>query len=439
MRKLLLFIVLAAVVGVVGWKFFTTQVTKRESRRRRSSVVAVETAIIGQADLGDRATFTGSIYANERYDAAPKIPGIVKQVRFDAGDIIHKGDLIAVLDDDEYQLAVEQAEARVQVAEAVAQDAEAQLTITRREHERNTSLHSQRVISSQELDRIEATLTAQEAKLETTLAELKLSEAELKTRDVILGYTRVVADWDGPDQERVIGQRYRDPGNLVATTTPIVSVLDINSVKAVIPVSEKEFPRIRLNGVAEVVTDAFPGRVFHGRIKRIPQELGMLSREAEIEISIDNTDHTLKPGMFVRVSIEFQRHDHAVAAPLAAVVRRDDGSRGVYVVNDDRDQVVFQRVTEGIVDGSMVELINGGDLLNKEVVILGQHLLKDGMNVRIADAVSYNTPAAGGLDGTVLEGQRGEPRGGQRGTPNAGQKDRGGRGAPADGARAGGA
>lgn len=427
MRKLLILIILTAIIGIVGWKFYSTEVTKKEGRRRRSSGVAVETVIIGNANLGDRATFTGSIYANERYDAAPKIAGIIKQVRFNAGDFIRKGDLIAVLDDDELQLAVEQAEARLQVAEASAHDAGSQLTITRREHERNTSLHSQNVISAQELDRIEASLATQEAKYETALAQVKLAEAELKTTDVKLAYTRMVADWDGPDEERVIGQRYRDPGNQVTANTPIVSVLDINTVKAVIPVSEKEFPRIRLDGVAEVTTDAFPGRIFHGRIQRIPQELGMLSREAEIEVAINNTDHVLKPGMFVRVSIEFQRHNHVVAAPLAAVIRRDDGSRGVYVVNDARDQVMFHNVTEGIVDGPLVELLDGDDLLNKEVVVLGQHLLKDGMNVRIADTVSYGAPGGGGS----VDGKR-------SGSGND-QQGRGGRGAPVNAAQAGGA
>lgn len=432
MRKLLILIVLGLAVGVVGWKFYSTEISKKGGRRRRSSVVAVETAIIGNADLGDRVTFTGSIYANERYDASPKIPGIIKQVRFDVGDTIRKGDLIAVLDDDEHILAVEQAEARLQVAEATAQDAKAQLAITRREHDRNMSLHSQRVISSQELDRIEASLTTQEAKYETARAQVKLAEAELRTTDVKLGYTRVVADWDGPDEERVIGQRYRDPGNLVMTTTPILSVLDIKTVKAVISVSEKEFPRIRLDGVAEVSTDAFPGRVFHGRIKRIPQELGMLSREAEIEVVIDNKDRILKPGMFVRVSIEFQRHEHAVAAPLAAVIRRDDGSRGVYVVNEDRDQVAFQRVTEGIIDGSLVELINCDNLMNKEVVVLGQHLLKEGMNIRIADTVSYNTPA-----GTPqIESGKGD---GQHNKAVEGQKGRGARDKSVNASQAGGA
>lgn len=175
-----------------------------------------------------------------------------------------------------------------------------------------------------------------------------------------------------------------DAGGLVNANTPILSVLDITTVRAIISVSEKEYPKIALEDRVLVTTDAFPGRRFVGRVSRIPQELGNLTREAEVEVAVDNLDRSLKPGMFVRADIEFQRRVGAAAAPLEAVVRRDDGSRGVYLVNEDRTQVSFQPITEGIVDGSWVELIDGNVLLDREVVVLGQHLLKDGITIRVA-------------------------------------------------------
>jgi multidrug efflux pump subunit AcrA (membrane-fusion protein) len=149
-----------------------------------------------------------------------------------------------------------------------------------------------------------------------------------------------------------------------------------------------------MGGEVTVTTDAFPGREFIGHVSRIPQELGVLTRDAEVEVAVDNPDRALKPGMFIRAAIEFQRRDNAVTAPVAAVVRRDDGSRGVYVVNDARDAVAFEPVTEGIVDGSLVELVNGDSLLDREVVVMGQHLLKDGIGIRVADAKPAGTGGA---------------------------------------------
>ena len=385
MRKLLVILVLAACAGFVGYKY---AVTERAEKNRRSgnrrSVVAVETARIKKADLGDRVVFTGTVKAEERYDATPKISGIIRQVSFNVGDIVRQGDVLAMLDDDEHVLEVEQTEASLMVARANAKDAESQLEIARRDFERSENLRREMVISAQEFDRADATLKAQEAKYETAVAQVRLAEAQRNTAKVKLGYTRVTADWTEGPAHRVIGQRFMDAGGLVNTSTPILSVLDISTVRAVISVSEKEYPKIALNDQVSVTTDAFPGRRFIGRVSRIPQELDVMTRDAEIEVAVNNPDLALKPGMFVRADIEFQRREGATAAPLEAVVRRDDGSRGVYLVNEGRDQVSFQPVTEGIVDGSWVELVDGGGLLDREVVVLGQHLLKDGISIKVA-------------------------------------------------------
>jgi RND family efflux transporter MFP subunit len=392
MRKLLVLTILLAAVGVVGVKYFTTSAEDRARRSGVATSVSVETALVKLADLGDHTVFTGSIRAEERYDAAPKIPGLIRQINFNVGDVVTRGAILAILDDDEHSLAVEQAEAKVMVARATVNDAKAQLEIARRDYDRAENLHRERVMSAQDFDQTAALFRTREANVETAVANERLAEAELKTRQVILGYTRVRADWDGDGDQRVIGQRYMDAGAMVAANTPILSVLDIDTVRALISVSEKEYPRIAMDDPVTVTTDAFPGRQFPGRVARIPQELGLFTREAEVEVAVANSDRVLKPGMFVRAAIEFQRRTGAAAAPLEAVVRRDDGRRGVYLVDESRTTVSFEPITEGIRDGSLVELVDGGALIGREVVTLGQHLLKDGMAIRVADAKAMAVP-----------------------------------------------
>ncbi|MCC8180902.1 MAG: efflux RND transporter periplasmic adaptor subunit [Planctomycetes bacterium] len=394
MRKTIIIVLIAGLVGYVAYRYITDVAKTRADTRGRRNIVAVETAKIKRADLGDRVVFTGTIKAEERYDAAPKISGIIKEVNFNVGDTVTRGDVLAILDDDEHKLEVEQAEASLLVAQANANDAEKQLEIARRDFERSVNLRRENVISAQEHDRADATFKAAQAKYETAVANVKLSEALLRSAKVRLGYTKVLADWAGGHDRRVIGQRYMDAGGLVAANMPILSVLDINTVRAVIAVSEKEYPKMALGDTVRVSTAAFPGKIFEGRVARIPQELGELTREAEVEVAINNRSLELKPGMFIRADIEFARRDGAAAAPIEAVVRRDDGSRGVYVVNESRNQVSFMPVTEGIVDGKLVELVDGNSLLDSEVVVLGQHLLKDGISVRVAGDLAAGEPAA---------------------------------------------
>ena len=384
MRKIILILLVLAGVGYVAWLFVTTE--RREGGRRNvTRVVAVETAKVKTADLSDRAVFTGSVRAQERFDASTKINQIIKEICVDAGDFIERGDLLATLDSEEYVLAVEEAEASLEVAKANAADAGRQLEITRRDFERAERLRNETVISAQEYDRYAATHQAQQAKYEVAAAQVNLAETALRSAKVRLGYARITAEWTGGSDRRLVARRYFDAGAMARANDPILTIIDIATVKAVITVSEKEYPKITAGFPVAIFTDAFPNRQFQGKVKRISQELGTLAREAEIEIEVDNPDLALKPGMFVRAEIEFTRHDGAPAAPLEAVVRRDNGDRGVFVVNRQSNQVSYHPITEGILDKGLVELVNGDELLGSDVVVMGQHLLRDGANVIVAE------------------------------------------------------
>lgn len=384
MRKALLTILVLAVVGYVAWLYVTTE--KSEGRRRGPvSIVAVETAKVKTADLSDRAVFTGSIRANERFDAVSKINELIREIKVDAGDFVRRGDILAVLEDEEYILAVDQEEASLAVAKANANDAASQLEITRRDYDRASRLVEEKVFSAQEYDRYAASHQAQQAKYEVAIAQVNLAEAALRTAKVKLNQTRIVADWNGGEDTRIVARRYVDPGAMAKANDPILAIIDISSVKAIITVNEKEYPKISVGYPVAIATDAFPNRSFSGTVRRISQELGDLAREAEIEIEVDNPDLALKPGMFIRAEIEFDHRDKTPAAPLEAVVRREDGYRGVFVVDRGKNQVTFHTVTEGILDRGLVELVNGSELLGQDVVVMGQHLLKDGATVVVAE------------------------------------------------------
>ena len=384
MRKFIVLAAFLALAGGVVWKLLATG-EKQAGRRDGIVVVAVETATIRPADLSDRSVFTGSVRATERFDAAPKITELVRDVKVGAGDVVRRGDVLAVLDDEEYVLAVEQGEASLAVARANAEDAASQLEITSRDYSRAERLVEETVISAQEFDRYEATHAAQKAKYDVAVAELALSETALKAAKVKLAHTRVTADWSGGADARIVALRHLDPGAMAMANEPILTIIAIDVVKAVISVNEKDYAKIVPGFPVTVTTDAFPGRKFAGTVDRVAQELATLSREAEVEISVPNPDLALKPGMFIRAEIEFAHRADAPAAPFEAVVRRETGDRGVFLVELESSQVSFTPVTEGISDRGWVELVNGGHLVGSEVVVLGQHLLREGTKVIVPE------------------------------------------------------
>ena len=115
---------------------------------------------------------------------------------------------------------------------------------------------------------------------------------------------------------------------------------------------------------------------------RIAPLLKEKSREARVEIEIPNGQKLLKPGMFVRVEIQFDQHDNATVIPASAIVKRD-GAPGVFIADLQQKRARFVPITVGIVFGNEVEVV--APALDGPVVTLGHHLLEDGSAIILPD------------------------------------------------------
>jgi multidrug efflux pump subunit AcrA (membrane-fusion protein) len=147
---------------------------------------------------------------------------------------------------------------------------------------------------------------------------------------------------------------------------------------------------MRLGHEASVSTDAFPGRTFIGNVVRMAPLLRETSRQARVEIDIENRGLALKPGMFVQARIVFAEHAGATVVPVDALTRRD-GRRGVFLVDTVKTTVSFVPVTVGIVEGERAEVLEPE--LSGLVVTLGQHLLENGSPVILPGGANRQTGA----------------------------------------------
>jgi len=178
---------------------------------------------------------------------------------------------------------------------------------------------------------------------------------------------------------------------MLASNTPIVSIIDIGKLIAAIHVIEQDYPKISVGQEATVSTDAFPDRSFSGKVVRIAPILKEKSREARIEIEIPNPKKTLKPGMFVRVQIQFEKHENATVVPTAAVIKRKN-SKGIFIVDPEGKTARFVPVKLGIIDSKITEVRT--PVISGSVVVLGQHLLEDGASIIISgNQVTSNQPS----------------------------------------------
>ena len=130
-----------------------------------------------------------------------------------------------------------------------------------------------------------------------------------------------------------------------------------------------------------LTTDAFPGERFGGRIERIAPVFRVSSRQARVEMRIENPMRRLKPGMFINASVELGRVEGATIVPEQAVTRRGDRT-GVFIVDEDGTSAIWKEVKVGIRQDELVQV--AGDGLSGRVVTLGQQMISDGARISIA-------------------------------------------------------
>jgi len=380
MNKKIIFFIVLIIAALLSWNFYYKKdsSTAKPTKRPRNSSVAVETAPVQKTTIRDTGTFSGTLLPDSQFIVAPKISGRLEKIFVDIGDRISQGKLIARVDDDEFVQQVEQAKAELDVAKANIEENLSTLSLAQREYDRAKALREKKIVSESELDVAEAQYKTKEAKKKVLMAQLAQKEAALKAATVRLEYTRIRASWENGKEYRVVGERFVDEGAMLKSNDPIVSIISINPLTAVIHVIERDYPRIKIGQQATIITDAFPDKTFNGTIKRISPILKESSRQARVKIMASNPRWLLKPGMFVRVEIEFARHTGATVVPITSLAKRDD-NQGVFLIDRENMKARFIPVKLGIINGTHAEVVS--PTLSGIVVIMGQHLLEDGTPV----------------------------------------------------------
>ena len=383
MKRFLFTIIILAGLGYVGWRVYQ-KATQEEGNQSRGGprAVPVEVGPVTREKIRDIAEFTGTLAPKSYFLVAPKVPGRLERLLVNIGDKVNKGDLVAILDSDEYEQSVAQATAELEVSRANLAETSSALEIAERDYSRARELLEQKVMSESNMEAAEARFRAAQAKHEVAKAQIRQKEAALKSAEVRLSYTRIHAMWENSDQERVIAERFADEGTMLRANDPIVSVVDLSTVTGVIHVIERDYLRIQPGQPAIVTTDACEGTTFTGHIVRRAPILKQESQQARVEIEIPNTEELLAPGMFIRAYIQFTEHENAVIVPITALARRN-GDQGVFLADPDQSLAHFRPVTTGIINGGRVEILSPE--ISGLVVTMGHHLLEDGSQIMLPE------------------------------------------------------
>ncbi|MFA4947608.1 MAG: efflux RND transporter periplasmic adaptor subunit [Candidatus Krumholzibacteriia bacterium] len=375
-------IVLAALAVRIG--ILIAKGSGDKKRQNQMASVAVEVDSVRFGPIREIREFTGSVYPYNQYVVAPKVSGRVIEIRKRIGDRVSPGELIARIDDAEYQQAVREAEANLKIAVAAVADARSQLELARDQKERMESLRAKELASNAEVDGAVSDFSAKESRYRLAEAQVEQREASLESSKIRFGYTRLTASRAG-----YIGERFVDEGSLLAPNAAVVSIIEIGSIIVRTTITERDYRLISPGQPADVTVDAFASRVFSGRVARIAPMLLENSRVAQMEVEVRNDSLLLKPGMFARVRVMIASKTRAQIVPARSIVNRN-GETGIYMVPGNESIARYVPVKTGIATPDLTEILS--PVLEGRAVTLGQHLLEDGSPVLLPNSSSGKAP-----------------------------------------------
>lgn len=358
--------------GIILQRLFFSE----EATQETATAVAVEVAPVRVLDINDYRYFNGTLRPNAQFMITSKVGGLLEKLTVGFGDRVEKGQLIAQVEDDEIAQEVVRIRAQLAVAQAQLSEATASAQVAERDFQRSKQLLDRKIASEAEYDMALTRVTASRARLSVAKSQLDQAQAGLKAAQLRLSYTKIYADWPDEDKYRVVGQRFVDEGTLLRPSEPMIQIIALQPITAQLTITERDYGRLQIGQAVTLTTAAHPEREFPGTIQRISPQFNELSRQALMEVQIPNENGDLKPGMFGRARILFDRAAHATAIPSEALIERQNKT-GVFLVEAQDGQAIarFVPVETGLREGNLVQIVQ--PTLKGQVVTLGLHLLKD--------------------------------------------------------------
>ena len=331
----------------------TPAVARNAQRAGAAKPISVEVAHVRAMAISDEVQAVGSLRSRRSVVLRPEVSGRVTQLHFRDGARVRQGQLLVQLDD--------------QLPRAQVQQAQAELSIARANHQRNQELVAQGFISQRSVDE--------------SAANLQVAQAKLALAQATAARLKIVAPFDG-----IAGIGNVHVGDYLKDGTDIVNIEDIDSVWVDFRLPERYQTQVRVGQGARVELDALPGATFSAVVRAIDPQIDANGRSVAVRGSIDNRNLQLRPGMFARVTAVFGARADAHVVPEEAIVPQGSKPYVLKVVPGAApDSRIAQRVPVqlGLRRAGQVEVLQGLELGDTVVTAGHQRVQQDGAPVRV--------------------------------------------------------
>ena len=378
---IIVFLLIAAGVGVVSVKTLSSKPTKIDPEKL---------AKVERIDLARSVVATGKIQPVTQVEIKSKASGIIQKLPVNVGDIVHKGQVICELDQNDLLPALKQQEAALHVAEANVKTAQADyerykvdaegpdVPFLKRDMERARKLFSDGLIAqnarddseknyqmaAQKQESAQANLASAKAGIAKSQAALEQQQAALDMSQENLRNATIVSPMDG-----VVLSRDSEVGTAVSSilvvgssATLIMTIGDLNEVYVKGKADESDVGKLYLGQPARITVESFKDQKFEGRVTKI-SPMGVEKDNVttfEVRVSISNEKHILKAQMTANAEVILDEPKAVLAIPEGAIVYNKDKSTAVQIP-DPTNEKGFRKVavTTGISNGAKTEVLKG--------------------------------------------------------------------------------
>jgi multidrug efflux system membrane fusion protein len=354
--------------------------------------VPVVVATVSRRDVPIYREGLGSVVANRTVTVRTQVDGRLQEVRFQEGQHVRRGDVLAQIDPRPFQAQLDQAEG------ALLRD-QAQLRVARINVERSRNLLAQKLIAPQQLDTDVATAGQLEG-------AVRIDQAAIESARLNLEWARITSPVDG-----VTGIRAVDPGNLVhiTDTVGIVVVTQLDPVGVIFSLPQDDLPEISTQlakGPLQVQALSRDGNVQLGlgTLEVIDNQINQSTSTLRLKAIMPNPHNLLWPNQFVNARLRLETRPGALVMPAAAVQR---GPNGTFAWVAGADATVAERPVQVERTQGDLALVASGVNEGDRVVVEGQNQLRPGVHVAARQAAQPGQPPPVARDGGARNGTGG--------------------------------
>ena len=385
-RNVAIFVVAFAIVAV----------TVIVLRTRGVPVVQVATASVSTGSAGGSAagatsvTANGYVVARTKASVSAKTAGRLAFLGVSEGSYVHRGEVIARLDNADYQASVAQAQANIAAADASVIEATADRDQSARDAQRISDIRARNasLMSPQDLETATSRAAAAVARYNAAVARKRSAEAALRLAEASNENTVIRAPFTG-----TVLRKDAEVGEVVApsvggglTRGAVVTMADLSTLEVEVDVNEAYIGRIAGGRPARITLDAYPDTSFRGEVRQVVPTADRQRATVQVKVSILDHDARILPEMGAKVDFLEPEAPRAAGTPARATIRipsaalkSDAGASFVWLVRDGR--LTRRPVTTGPVSGGFLEVrsgLSGGE----QLLVGGVETPSEGMRVK---------------------------------------------------------